>query len=326
MTFLSDRVVDHLRDVATWPELRSDRYTILRLIGRGGMGAVYAARDERLGREVALKVANAPAAASELDARLRREAEVLARLEHPGIVPVHDAGVLEDGRWYYVMKLVSGETLDRYAARLDTESARLGLFERVVDTVAFAHANHVVHRDLKPSNIMVGRFGEVFVLDWGVARVLTQSPVASSAATASSPGLTQYGVRVGTPGFMAPEQASGTAQEPGLPADVHALGAMLHWVLVGELPAASGPPRRMPGVSRRLAAIVRRCLEPDPSARYATAGDLADDLARYRAGLAVAALPETTLDRLVRHAATHRTLIMLLLSYLLMRVVFALWR
>jgi serine/threonine protein kinase len=328
MTFVSDRVIDHLRDVATWPELRSDRYTILRLIGRGGMGAVYAARDERLGRDVAIKVANAPGAASELDARLRREAEVLARLEHPGIVPVHDAGVLEDGRWFYVMKLVSGETLDRHAARLDSESARLGLFERIVDTVAFAHANHVVHRDLKPSNIMVGRFGEVFVLDWGVARVLNQGS-SGEAATPSAPpdgSLTQHGMRVGTAGFMAPEQSEGTGAEPGPPADVHALGAVLHWLLRGVLPDPSGAGGRMPGVSRRLAAIVTRCLEPAPSARYPDAGALADDLARYRAGLAVKALPETWLDRAARHAAAHRTLILLVLTYLVMRTLFAAWR
>jgi eukaryotic-like serine/threonine-protein kinase len=325
--FVSDRVVDHLRDVATWPDLPPGRYTILRLIGRGGMGSVYAAHDDRLGRDVAIKVASTPAPASDLDARLRREAAILARLEHPGVVPVHDAGVLDDGRWFYVMKLVGGETLDRHADRLDNESARLSLYERIVDTVAFAHAAGVVHRDLKPSNIMVGRFGEVFVLDWGVARVLGEPAGNGGAAPASaaSKPVTEYGVRVGTPGFMAPEQAAETGGTPEPPADVHALGALLLWLLTGELPA-SGVQRRIRGVSRRLAAIVHRCLEADPEARYPDAAALADDIARYRAGLAVAALPETWFDRAARHAATHRTLILLLLTYLVMRALFAAWR
>ena len=145
---------------------------MLRVIGRGGMGTVYVARDETLGREVAFKVSNAPASGSGLDERLRREARVLATLDHPGIAPVHDAGVLADGRLFYVMKLVRGVTLERHARGLETESLKLSVFERVADTVAFAHARGIVHRDLKPSNVMVGSFGEVLVLDWGVAKVL----------------------------------------------------------------------------------------------------------------------------------------------------------
>jgi hypothetical protein len=112
-TWLSNTVVDHLRVVATWPELPGDRYVIERPIGRGGMGTVYVARDTLLERDVAIKVSNAPVAGSGLDERLRQEAQVLARLEHPGIVPVHDAGRLADGRMFYVMKLVHGETLFR---------------------------------------------------------------------------------------------------------------------------------------------------------------------------------------------------------------------
>ncbi len=118
------------------------RYTVLRVIGRGGMGTVYVARDETLGREVAFKVSNAPASGSGLDERLRREARVLATLDHPGIAPVHDAGVLADGRLFYVMKLVRGVTLESHARGLDTESLKLSVFERVAETVAFAHARH----------------------------------------------------------------------------------------------------------------------------------------------------------------------------------------
>src|SRR5678816_3219941 len=115
------------------PELATNRYAILRPIGRGGMGSAYAARDEQLGREVAIKVSNAAAPANDLDQRLRQEAKVLARLEHPGIVPVHDAGLLDDGRWFYVMKYVRGETLPKHVASLVGEAAVLGVFERIAE-------------------------------------------------------------------------------------------------------------------------------------------------------------------------------------------------
>src|SRR5262245_29449377 len=196
-TWLSNAVVECLRDVVTRPELPSDRYTIVEPIGRGGMGSVYVARDEQLGREVAIKVSNAAAPSDDLDQRLRQEAHVLATLEHPGIVPVHDAGRLADGRWFYVMKLVRGETLAQHAPSLEHEAARLAVFERVAETVAFAHAAGIVHRDLKPSNVMVGQFGEVLVLDWGVARVLARVGSATR-AVASPPDGTVNGTSGGT--------------------------------------------------------------------------------------------------------------------------------
>jgi len=156
------------------------------------------------------------APADDLDQRLRQEAKVLARLEHPGIVPVHDAGLLDDGRWFYVMKLVRGETLTDHAASLEHEAARLVVFERVAETVAFARAAGIVHRDLKPSNVMVGQFGEVLVLDWGVARVLARMDrdggPAARAPDHQPDGAgdgTSGGTRMGTAGFMAPEQAQG---------------------------------------------------------------------------------------------------------------------
>jgi serine/threonine protein kinase len=316
-TWLSNAVVDHLRVVATWPELPGDRYAIERPIGRGGMGTVYVARDTLLDREVAIKVSNAPAPGAGIDERLRQEAQVLARLEHPGIVPVHDAGLLTDGRLFYVMKLVRGETLASHVTRLPGEAAVLGVFERVTETMAFAHEAGVVHRDLKPSNVMVGKFGEVLVLDWGVARVM--------AADASA------GTRVGTPGFMSPEQARGEAAT-GTASDVFALGALLFWMLTGDVPqgshdesasrlrqAAGRPPRR-------LTAIVLKCLTPDPSQRYTRAGDLAADLARYRAGLPVIAHRETVLERAGHWFVKYRTFILLVAAYLLMRAMFAFLR
>jgi serine/threonine protein kinase len=318
-TWLSNAVVDHLRVVATWPELPGDRYVIERPIGRGGMGTVYVARDTLLEREVAVKVSNAPTAGAGLDERLRQEAQVLARLEHPGIVPVHDAGLLADGRLFYVMKLVHGETLSAYSNRLQGEAALLGVFERVTETMAFAHAAGVIHRDLKPSNVMVGRFGEVLVLDWGVARM-----IADAGALA--------GTRVGTPGFMPPEQVRGEAAATSTTSDVFALGALLFWMLTGDTPPAAIDEalRQLNGAAtrpaRRLAAIVLKCLAAEPSDRYTNAAELAADLARHRSGHSVAAHRETMLERLGIWFVKYRTFILLVTAYLVMRAMFAFLR
>jgi serine/threonine protein kinase len=288
-------VVGRLRDVVTWPAFADGRYSGLMPIGAGGMGRVFAARDETLGREVAIKVSHAPGAGADLDTRLRHEAEVLALLEHPGIVPVHDIGHLADGRIFYVMKYVQGRTLREHAPALLTESARLTVFERVAEAVAFAHAQGVVHRDLTPANVMVGRFGEVLVMDWGVAKLMGQT-------SASPMG------RVGTPGFMSPEQASGAADAAGPASDVYALGALLQWL-------CPEPPR----LPRRLRAIVAKCLAANPADRYPDATGLALDIARYRAGLAVDAMPETVIDRIGRFYIAHQGIILLVGAYLLMR-------
>lgn len=316
MTWLSDRVVGRLRDVASWPELPQGRYRIMRPIGHGGMGRVFLARDDKLNRDVAVKVSNAAAAGTDLDARLQREALVLADLEHPGIVPVHDVGVLDDGRLFYVMKLVQGQTLAEHAASLDGEHARLSLFERILDAIAFAHARGVVHRDLKPSNVMVGAFGEVLVVDWGTARIrdalssdsLTPAPTLSARASA-----TVAGTRMGTPGFMAPEQAEGRVNDVAAATDVYALGALLQWLLGDAAPEAP----------KRLRAIIDRCKSTAPGDRYPDARALAADLARYRDGLAVDAYKETVWDRAARWFAKYRTFILLIVAYLIMRALVA---
>jgi serine/threonine protein kinase len=337
VTFLPDETVGRLRDVAAQPVLPAGRYTLGRTLGRGGMGTVYAARDELLGRDVAIKVSNAPAPDSQLEARLRREADVLARLEHPGIVPVHDAGKLDDGRLFYVMKLVRGNTLAEHPARLDSQTRALPVFERVAETVAFAHAAGVVHRDLKPSNVMIGSFGEVLVLDWGAAKHTSGAAGATSVvardcspASGSLAGATADGTRIGTPGFMAPEQARGDAAGVGPPADVYGLGALLFWMLTrhtapaGADDVAAGLRAATPPVPKRLAAVIRKCLASDPAARYPDAGSLAADLGRYRSGQAVSAHRETVLDRAERWFATYRAAILLVGAYLVMRTLFAL--
>src|SRR5438128_5058250 len=176
------------------------------------MGTVYLAHDRELDRPVALKVLQDVPANSEAATRLVREARIIARLEHPGIVPVHDAGALPDGRFYYVMKLVRGRRLDDRAARPAALAERLQLFQKICDAVAFAHAHGVIHRDLKPQNIMLGAFGEALVLDWGLAKQTAErepAPMMPSDGTRPPGTHTQQGTVLGTPGFMAPEQARG---------------------------------------------------------------------------------------------------------------------
>jgi serine/threonine protein kinase len=330
---LSNDAVDRLRSAVAWPELPPDRYEIQALIGRGGMGAVYRARDRLLDREVAVKVSNAPAPGHALEARLKQEALVLGRLEHPGIVPVHDAGELADGRWFYVMKLVRGQTLSELAGTPPTEASVLGIFERLAETAAFAHAAGIVHRDLKPSNIMLGSFGEVLVLDWGVAKLLAHQD-AERAAEPSSQQVegTAAGLRVGTPGFMAPEQHRGDTAMATPASDVYSLGALLFWMLAGATPPATAEEAskalaaRQPAVPRRLRAIAKKCLSAAPSERYADAAALVADLSRYRAGLAVEAHPESWLERIGRWFDRYRTFILLIAAYLVMRAAFAYFR
>src|SRR5436190_23982459 len=172
MKFLSDSALERLREGAEAPDLASTRYRLLERIARGGMGVVYAAQDENLQRRVALKVLDVPGTDGDLANRLNREARVLARLEHPGIVPVHDVGTLSDGRVFYTMKFVKGQRLDKHIEAVPSLPDRLRLFLRICDAVAFAHAHGVLHRDLKPANVMVGAFGEVLVMDWGLAKIL----------------------------------------------------------------------------------------------------------------------------------------------------------
>ena len=166
-------MVDHLRGLTDWPDLTGTRYEIRHIIGRGGMGTVYLGLDHALEREVAIKVLSVEDQGRA--ERLAREARILARMEHPGIMPVHDYGVLGEGRPYYVMKYVRGARLDEYAATPAELHERLRIFLRICETVAFAHAAGVIHRDLKPENVMIGAFGEVLVLDWGAACVLSDA-------------------------------------------------------------------------------------------------------------------------------------------------------
>jgi serine/threonine protein kinase len=315
---LSDRTLARLAEVMDEPDLSGTRYELRGRIGRGGMGTIWRAHDRELGREVALKVMNGPDPRPGAEARLRTEAQVLARLEHPGLVPVHDLGTLPDGRLFYAMKLVRGRRLDEHVRELRSLAARLRVFERICDAVAFAHAHGVIHRDLKPQNVMVGPFGEVLVLDWGVAKVLADpEPAAPSVIDRPSrpevdleaATLTAAGTVLGTPGYMAPEQARGESAV-GAAADVYALGALLSFL------AGDDPPRAM-------GAMVARARAPRPEDRYPTVSALQEDVTRFLSDLPVSAYAERPLEQALRLAVKYRTPLVLVLAYLVMRALLA---
>jgi len=294
--FLSDAALARLRALEDRPDFSATRYELFEEIGRGGMGLVFRGRDRELARDVAIKVTAWSTAADA--ARLRQEARTLAALEHPGIVPVHDVGQLPDGRVFTVMLLVRGDRLDVCAARLPLPD-RLRLFDRICDTVSYAHARGIIHRDLKPANIMIGAFGQVLVLDWGIA----------------GPGSDQGRpvTHSGTDGYMAPEQAAGLCDARS---DVHALG-----VILDGLSADSGSLAVRP-----LQSIASRARLADPAARYQDVAGMAADVRRYLDGAAVTAHRETGLERTRRLARVYRTPIGLVLAYLVMRGLLLFWR
>jgi serine/threonine protein kinase len=327
MARLSDAALDHLASVTDRPAVPGGRYEIVDRLGQGGMGTVYLARDLTLGREVALKVLSAPWALTDAP-RLLQEAQVLARLEHPGIVPVHDVGTLADGRAFYTMRRVQGQRLDTARAGDPPLSDLLRVYYRVCEAVAYAHANGILHRDLKPQNIMLGPFGETLLMDWGVAKLLRggAEPSARAAVAAEGGPDTLPGTVVGTRGYMAPEQAAGEVTLVDERTDVYGLGAVLHFLLEGRPPSvvAGAPPRR-PADRAALHSIAAKAMAREPADRYGTVQELMADLSRYGEGAPVLAHPERFLRRAGRMLAKYRVAVTLVVAYLVMRAVLLLF-
>lgn len=307
---LSDAAVGALRALADWPDLTQTKYEVLERIGHGGMGTVYLARARALDRTVAIKVLSLPEPDTQSAARLASEARILAGLEHPGLVPVHDVGMLEDGRPYYVMKRVQGVRLDVHLHSRRPLEERLRIFTRICETVAFAHAAGVIHRDLKPQNIMVGSYGEVLVVDWGLARARHDSDPDGTGCVGTI--STQPGTLLGTAGFMAPELASGQPQASDERTDIYALGVLLG-VLSAD-PDSAAPPRP-------LAAVARKAAASDPAHRYPTVPALMADIDRFRAGDRVGAYRENPVESAARIVAKHRVAVVLVAAYVVARAI-----
>ena len=295
------------------PVVSTRSYDIAGELARGGLGRILRGRDRRLNRPVAIKEALSDG--RDARARFLREVAVTARLQHPGIVPVYEAGCWPDGDAFYAMKLISGRSLKEAIAEKKTLDERLSLLPNVIavaEAVAYAHDAGVIHRDLKPANVLVGPFGETVVIDWGVARDVTEPPGVPASEDTLPPGfrpperapaLTQTGAILGTPAYMPPEQAAGEPVD--MRADVYAIGAILYHVLAGTAPYEGGrgtevlawvlmrPPspidEREPGVPPDLAAIAHKAMARSPDHRYASAKELAEELRRFQTGQLVGA-------------------------------------
>jgi WD40 repeat protein/predicted Ser/Thr protein kinase len=297
------------------------RYRLIRLLGEGGMGAVYEAEQDSPRRIVALKVVRPGLASSALLQRFRHESQILGRLHHPGIAQVYEAGLADDGQPFFAMEFIRGLPLDEYARlRAQTLPERLELLARVCDAVQHAHDQGVIHRDLKPANILVEETGQPKVLDFGVARAI-------DADLLTGAGLTQTGQLLGTPSYMSPEQMTGNSAAIDHRADVYALGVILFELAAHRLPyrlenrplaeatrliVEEDSPRLgwlNPDLRGDVETIAAKALAKDPARRYASAADLAADLRRWLAHEPILARPTSALYQLRKFARRHRGLV-----------------
>jgi tetratricopeptide (TPR) repeat protein len=303
-----------------------DHYVDRIEITRGGMGRILAARDRRLRRKVAIKEMRAQS--PEMRARFEREVLLTARLQHPSIVGIHEAGRWPSGEPFYAMRLVPGHSLDQVVAKAGSLDERIALLPHVLavaDALAYAHQERVIHRDLKPHNVLVGEFGETVVIDWGLAKELGSGPDEvggrGDRVNDADVAATEVGDVLGTPAYMPPEQAEGAAVDER--ADVYAIGAILYHLLSGRSPytgasghgvleaVKQGPPtplaERQPGVPPDLLAIIDRSMARSADDRYVTARELAADLRRFQSGQLVGAHRYSTAQLVRRWLRRHRT-------------------
>ncbi len=336
-----DRTETHVPPTGTG----AGRFRVLRLHDRGGLGEVYLARDAELNREVALKRLK-PEHADDPQRRMRFlvEAEITGGLEHPGIVPVYSLGADPSGRPFYAMRFIRGDNLKAAADRFHADEScrddpsvraleRRRLLRRFLDVcnaVAYAHARGVLHRDLKPGNVMLGKYGETLVVDWGLAKSVHRLDLAATTDESALVPLsgsdvqpTEVGARLGTPAYMSPEQARGELDGLGPHSDVYSLGATLYYVLTGRAPFTDrefpellrkvergefpAPRAVRPEIDPALDALCRKAMALAPAERYEDPRALAEDLERWLADEPTTAYREPARRRLGRWARRHRT-------------------
>ncbi len=338
-------------DLPAIPESGQPRYRLVGSLGQGGMAVIHLATDTQLGRSVAVKQLRQELSHNtEARGRFFAEAEILAGLDHPGAIPVYEVGTLPEGQLFYSMKRVKGRTLSDLLAQRSDRDIRdrqdiihfVDIFERVCQTMAAAHAQGVIHRDLKPENIMVDELGVVYVMDWGLAKRLHEE----DGEEQKDSRRTRLGAVMGTPAYMAPEQAAGQALTADRQADVFSLGVMLFEILTGVNPffgrdagesmkgvmfhEPDEPKKQNPVVSRDLSAVCMKALEKDPFKRYRSAEELAADIRSFREFRAVSAIQPRLSDRLAkwsrrrpRLASTGATLIVVAVVAILGSLMFA---
>jgi eukaryotic-like serine/threonine-protein kinase len=367
---------DFAHQLQAWRSAATDRnrlprYRVIKRLGHGSQGLVFSVADRDCLREVALKTLNGGSQDPGDISRFIHEAQITAQLEHPSIVPVHDVGVLPDGTVFYTMKRIEGLTLaDRLGdasgsraataggdiagpARLTMQDiAQVGL--RIAEAMAFAHSRNVIHRDLKPRNVMIGRYGEVLVLDWGLAKIISSGgsreedstdgqgravlslrSISDSSSDGEDEGIhaTNRGTAIGTPAFMSPEQARGEPADRR--SDIYSLGVLLYHALSGESPYERGRLRHTleqvahgrwtplhlreggRSVPRALVAIVHGCMAHDAAKRYQTMDAVVADLRSWMAGGTVSTCPETPAERALRLVRQQRVAALVLTAALI---------
>ena len=328
------------------PVVDPAQYAIAGELAHGGIGRILRARDLRLDRPVAIKEMISPQ--REAEPRFISEALITARLQHPAIVPVYEAGRWPGGEPFYAMKLVSGRSLADIISELKTLEERLALLPHVLavaEAMAYAHSERIIHRDLKPANVLVGDFGETVVIDWGLAKDLSRAeepppPEAPAAPLPSADGgLTRMGTVLGTPAYMPPEQAAGQPVDER--ADVYALGAILYHLLAGSRPyegnsseqvlhrVVNGPPpplaQRQTCIPGDLLAIVSKAMARQPSERYPTARAMAEDLRRFQTGQIVRAHEYSPLELVRRFVERYRAAVTVAAVFLALLAALVVW-
>jgi serine/threonine protein kinase/formylglycine-generating enzyme required for sulfatase activity len=335
-------------DASARPESSPDKYEYLKTLGAGGMGEVVRAWDRDLRRFVAVKRLKTEPNSQDTVLRFVQEAQITGLLEHPNIVPVHDLGIDSQGRIYFSLKLIEGESLRSIIEKRKTNGElppglkyqdvytplrMIEIFISICQAVAYAHAKNIIHRDLKPENVMLGRYGEVLVVDWGIAKVVREQASDPDQATLPltalqdvAPEKSLEGAVSGTPAYMSPEQAQGQISSIDERTDVYALGCVLYHIISGRAPYEGGnalevlrqvqmrPPRPLgtgtvgfETVPRELKAVCAKAMEREPESRYATAAELRDDLQAYLENRPVSACPDSAWRKLQKWLKRNRT-------------------